>query len=347
MKRKIMTVFYLIDTSGYVKNERLAALNHSIEEGVNGLQELSESNGNIDTRVAIVSFSSGSKWISKGAESVSTYKHKWIENGGCRDLGAALTLLNKDLDSILGVYGDRNGQDFKPVFILMLFDCPTDDYLSALEVLNKNVWFKKGIKIAFGMGDETESFAKDVLINFTGNEEAIITTTDLNLFRRLFGFYEIPEKDRISMQNGKEQNKGVEKCRLLKKIRQDIADANGIEYKTSECTEPEGCIGTCPKCEAELNFLYAEIEKKIQNGEKIVMPNTFFELTAESDRQNQSVVSDNITNPINCPNVSECNEPMVRGDYEYNYPNSPVMGDYIDEESTDEQGWDTGDDDWS
>ena len=47
---------------------------------------------------------------------------------------------------------------------------------------------------------------------------------------------------------------GKEKCKLLKAIRREIAETNGIVYLTSECTFEGECKGTCPKCDAEIRM---------------------------------------------------------------------------------------------
>ena len=43
---------------------------------------------------------------------------------------------------------------------------------------------------------------------------------------------------------------GKEKCRILKEIRQKIADENEIPYVTQECHHQGNCSGTCPRCDA-------------------------------------------------------------------------------------------------
>lgn len=55
---------------------------------------------------------------------------------------------------------------------------------------------------------------------------------------------------------------GKEKCTLLKKLRKDIADANGIKYEIEECKFKGNCKGTCPKCDAELKELTRKVEEK-------------------------------------------------------------------------------------
>lgn len=53
--------------------------------------------------------------------------------------------------------------------------------------------------------------------------------------------------------------RGKEKCRALKEIRRQIAEANDIALAVSECTYQGECRGTCPKCESELRFLEREL----------------------------------------------------------------------------------------
>ena len=65
--------------------------------------------------------------------------------------------------------------------------------------------------------------------------------------------------------------RGKDKCRILKQIRQQIADANDIEYITRECTYQGDCRGTCPKCEAEVAYLEKELEKRRLSGKAVAV----------------------------------------------------------------------------
>ena len=56
--------------------------------------------------------------------------------------------------------------------------------------------------------------------------------------------------------------RGKQTCKILKEIRQQIADKNEIEYITSECHFRGECKGTCPKCEAEVKCLEDELHKR-------------------------------------------------------------------------------------
>ena len=65
--------------------------------------------------------------------------------------------------------------------------------------------------------------------------------------------------------------KGKNKCKILKEIRQRIADENDIPYVTRECTYQGECKGTCPKCEAELRYLEQELEKRRRLGKTVAV----------------------------------------------------------------------------
>ena len=60
--------------------------------------------------------------------------------------------------------------------------------------------------------------------------------------------------------------KGKSTCKLLKDIRQQIADANGISYQPKECHHKGDCAGTCPACEAEIRYLERELKARKGNG---------------------------------------------------------------------------------
>lgn len=76
---------------------------------------------------------------------------------------------------------------------------------------------------------------------------------------------------------------GKEKCILLKEIRTELAKNNGIIFVQAECSQSNGCIGTCPRCELEVEYLDKEIERIIKNGGKIIVPNTYFKLIKSFD----------------------------------------------------------------
>ena len=65
--------------------------------------------------------------------------------------------------------------------------------------------------------------------------------------------------------------KGKQTCKILKEIRKQIAAENDIELVISECTYQGDCLGTCPKCEAEVRYLERELEKRQRMGKAAVI----------------------------------------------------------------------------
>lgn len=48
---------------------------------------------------------------------------------------------------------------------------------------------------------------------------------------------------------------GKIKCMYLRKLREKFAQIHGIDYHPTECHHKGDCQGTCPACDAELEYL--------------------------------------------------------------------------------------------
>ncbi len=65
--------------------------------------------------------------------------------------------------------------------------------------------------------------------------------------------------------------RGKQTCKILKEIRRQIAEANGIEFATSECRYKGDCLGTCPKCEAEVRYLEQQLRARTLAGKAVAI----------------------------------------------------------------------------
>lgn len=65
--------------------------------------------------------------------------------------------------------------------------------------------------------------------------------------------------------------RGKQTCKILKEIRRQIAEANDIEFVTSECRYKGDCLGTCPKCEAEVQYLEQQLRARQLMGKAVVL----------------------------------------------------------------------------
>ena len=64
---------------------------------------------------------------------------------------------------------------------------------------------------------------------------------------------------------------GKEKCKILKQIRAEIAKNNDIEWVIDECQHKGNCLGTCPKCEAEVRELERKLEERKTLGKAVAV----------------------------------------------------------------------------
>lgn len=103
--------------------------------------------------------------------------------------------------------------------------------------------------------------------------------------------------------------KGKNKCKILKQIRQKIADENDIPYVTRECTFQRECRGICPKCEAELRYLEEELEKRRALGKKVAVAAVAVGLTASLSACVSRGTGSGATQPTTAP-TTETAEPL-------------------------------------
>lgn len=58
------------------------------------------------------------------------------------------------------------------------------------------------------------------------------------------------------------RDNGKDICKQLKDIRQQIASENDIPLEVHECHYDGPCNGTCPRCDAELQYLEKEMVRR-------------------------------------------------------------------------------------
>ena len=185
--RKELHVFYVLDTSGSMEGAKISQLNHAMEECTSALRELAKSNADAELKIAVLEFNSGCNWItSNGPEKLEDFEWDKVDAGGLTDIGAALRELNAKL-SRHAFLSSMTGA-LMPVIIFMTDGYATDDYNKALDEIRKNRWFARGTKVGFAIGEDPDV---RMIASVVGNSEAVIRTTDLDLFRRLIRFVSV------------------------------------------------------------------------------------------------------------------------------------------------------------
>jgi len=105
-----------------------------------------------------------------------------------------------------------------------------------------------------------------------------------------------------------------ETCRQLKEIRRQIAAANDIAYVVDECSYRGRCLGTCPKCEAEVRYLESQLRQRQMLGKAVVVAGlSLGVLTANAGNTSALVVDD----PVKVVNTVNTDEPYnaTKGKY--------------------------------
>lgn len=240
--RKELHVFYVLDTSGSMEGAKISALNHAMEETTEALKTIAKTNGDAKLKIAVMEFNSGCKWITfNGPEDLEEdFEYEYLEAGGLTDIGAALTELNNKLSrhaflkSITGA--------LMPVIVFMTDGYATDDYEHPLEEIRQNRWFARATKIGFALGEDPDV---KMISSVVGNSEAVIKTTDLDLFKRLMKFVSVTASILVSRSTTTETIKTGEDIMKQAKTELEVSPdsvvhLNDDEYDKEPLSDDDG-----------------------------------------------------------------------------------------------------------
>ena len=95
--RRIMVLFFVVDTSGSMSGAKIGTVNSAIEEIVPELKDISESNADAQIKVATLAFSTGAQWIDSSPVAAENFRWNYLDANGVTDLGEACMQLNEKL----------------------------------------------------------------------------------------------------------------------------------------------------------------------------------------------------------------------------------------------------------
>ena len=78
------------------------------------------------------------------------------------------------------------------------------------------------------------------------------------------------------------RDNGKDICKQLKDIRQQIASENDIPLEEHECHYDGPCNGTCPRCDAELQYIENELGRRGKLGKAAIVAGMTLGLAAVS-----------------------------------------------------------------
>lgn len=223
--RKVMTLFYLVDTSGSMSGAKIGALNTAVRETLPILEEISKTNSDAKIKIAVLEFSSRCEWMYPNPSDVDTFEWRDLQAGGLTSLGEAYDNLSQKLSHSHGFMMEATGS-FAPVIILLSDGAPTDHPEHALEKLRSNNWFKVATKIAIAIGDDA---IKSTLIDFTGNQEAVLTVHNVDELKKIIRMVSITAS-RVNSKNTSAGKDAPDKAtETVNTIQNDIANDSTLK----------------------------------------------------------------------------------------------------------------------
>ncbi len=184
--RRTMTLFFVVDTSGSMEGSKMGTLNSAVEEVIPEIRKISGENADAAIKIAVLEFSSGARWITPAPMNAEDFTWSFLNADGLTDLGQACKQLDEKL-SRKAFMSDVAGS-FAPAIFLLSDGEPTDEYKPELNKLWQNNWFKKAIKVAVAIGEDAN---RDVLSEFTGNKEAVLTVHTPEALAKMIRFVSV------------------------------------------------------------------------------------------------------------------------------------------------------------
>jgi uncharacterized protein YegL len=224
--RKVMTLFYLVDTSGSMSGSRIGTVNAAMEECIPLLKEVAQANDDAEIKVAILQFSSGCSWITPASGPVGLEDIIWndLQAGGMTEFGGALLELDKKLSRNEFLKSQTGA--YAPVILLLSDGGPTDQWESGLNKIKQNNWFKHAIKIAIDIESGSD---RSVLAQFTGNPEAILDAKDTATLKKMI--------HKVSVRASEFQSHSKQSSDVITSPEEDSADiVNAVVKDVTEDT---------------------------------------------------------------------------------------------------------------
>ena len=221
--RRKMTLFFVIDTSGSMCGSKIGSVNDAIENVLPMIGEISDENPDAEINVAALEFSTGTRWLYDEPKDAKEFIWQKVEADGLTSLGEACEELNKKLSRNGGFMSSPSGC-FAPAIILLSDGGPTDNFEGGLRVLQGNSWYKSAIKIAIAIGDDAD---KDVLKQFTGSSEAVITGHNIDALKKMIRIIAI-----TSSQIGSKSTSATDATKqeqVIEEVNKAAADVDGAE----------------------------------------------------------------------------------------------------------------------
>lgn len=182
MPRSVMPLIFLVDTSGSMSGNKIAALNTAVREALGEVGEISCNCADALIKIAVLEFNTSVRWMDNNLVDAQSFQWQDLTAGGVTNFGEAVKQLGAKLTRKDGGFFEGACSRRAPAFILLSDGGPTDSYKNNLKELRDNRWFEVGAKVAIAIGDSADT---DMLAEFTGSKESVITVHDVDQLKKI------------------------------------------------------------------------------------------------------------------------------------------------------------------
>ena len=237
ISRRVLNVFYLLDTSGSMQNAPIAQLNCAMRETAEAVRNSARNNADAQIRMAVLEFNSNVRWMQpKGPENIEDFEWEDLTAGGLTNVGKALNELDSKLSR--NAFLESIAGNYLPVIIFMSDGYATDEYKTALAEIRKNKWFLRATKVGFAIGDDPDI---NMISDVVGNSEAVIRTNNLETFGKLLQFASVSSS--MLASSSRTSSETLSGADIIDKLKEETGGNDdfkrGDEFVQGGSREPE------------------------------------------------------------------------------------------------------------
>jgi len=215
--RRVIPIFFVIDTSGSMAGERIGNVNKAMEEVISDMRHLVEIYKYIQIKISVLEYSDDARWQNPEPIDVTKFVYLLLETYGGTSFSLMLEALNDKLTIKPREYMGEDSPMTTPLILFMSDGVPNDEYEDCLNIIKNNQWFMNAKKAAVAIGDAADI---GLLSELTGTKDYIIAVQDAcnlpNILRRMIrSFFWQPiggksmldkNENRVEEDNGKEKS---------------------------------------------------------------------------------------------------------------------------------------------
>ena len=177
--KRVLNLFLLVDTSGSMHGEKIAACNDAIRNVIPMVSSIGDSNPDSEIKLSVMTFADSCRWLNSEPVAISSFQWTDQSADGCTQMGEACCVLNKALSHKTGMLQSASGS-YAPVCIMISDGAPTDDFNAGIAQLNTNNWFRHSTRLAIAIGNDAD---KEKLATFTGSADSVYTVHNVEALK--------------------------------------------------------------------------------------------------------------------------------------------------------------------